>query len=246
MLAALQRQRVRVPTTLALCLLLAGCPFFTFRSGPVERQGPAVANHFPEDVESEVRLTDGTVRRQTFVPCREYHFFEPQWYDPWRQIFVERLTFRQGGAVIGEYEGARVEALGAFGGVAVLDESGLRRVSTRRCSRVFNTAYRDVHMQARYADGSTASLILRHCQPHLWTGIDLLRDESTPAEDAVPTRLTISHDGKVIHDLDEPTFRSKFRLHLQATRTMTYAIDRSVIIGVPGVAPPKRCSRLIK
>ena len=87
-----------------------------------------MANHFREVVESEVRLTDGTTRRQILVPCREYHFFPPQRYDPWRKVFVERLTFRREGAVIGVYEGARVEALGAFGGVAVLDESGLRRV----------------------------------------------------------------------------------------------------------------------
>ncbi len=97
-----------------------------------------MANHFPEVVESEVRLTDGTVRRQTFVPCREYHFFPPQRYDPWRKVFVERLTFRREGAVIGVYEGARVEALGAYGGVAVLDQSGLRRV-VRADARTLST-----------------------------------------------------------------------------------------------------------
>ena len=201
-----------------------------------------MANHFPEVVESEVRLTDGTTRRQMLVPCREDHFFPPQRYDPWRKVFVERLTFRREGAVIGVYEGARVEALGAYGGVAVLDQSGLRRVSARRCSRVFNTLRRDVQVHAHYADGSTASLTLRPCQPHLWTGIDPLRDERTPEDAAVPTRFTISHDGKVIHDLDEPTFRGKFRLHLQAVRTMTYAIGESEIAGVQGVASPKRCA----
>ena len=203
-----------------------------------------MANHFREVVESEVRLTDGTMRRQILVPCREYHFFPPQRYDPWRKVFVERLTFRREGAVIGVYEGARVEALGAYGGVAVLDQSGLRRVSVRRCSCVFNTLRRDVQVHARYADGSTASLTLRPCHPHLWTGIDLMRNEPTPAEEhAVPTRLTISRDGKVIHDLDEGTFRGKFRLHLQAERTMTYAIGESEIVGVQGVALPKRCAQ---
>ena len=230
---------------MALCPLLAGCPLHPIFSKP-ERQGPAVANHYAEDVESEVRLTDGTVRRRPLVPCREYHFFEPQLYDPWRQVFVERLIFRHGGAVIGEYEGARVEALGAFGGVAVLDESGLRRVVARRCSRVFNTLPRDVRVDTRYADGSTASLTLRPCQPHLWTGIDPLRGERTPEGNNVPTRLTISLDGKAIHDLDEPAFRSKFSPHLQAIRTMTYAMGGSEIVGVPGVAPPKPCSKPLR
>lgn len=232
------------PATLAVCLLLAGCPFFSFRSGPVERQGPAVANHFPVDVEAEVRLTDGTVRRQTFVPCREHHFFAPQWYDPWRQVFVERLTFRRNGAVVGEYEGARVEALGAFGGVAVLDESGLRRVTAHRCSRVFNTLEREVCISARYADGRTASLTLRPCQPHLWTGIDLIRGERTPAEDAVPTRLTrltIAHDGDALHSLDERAFRETFGVHLRFAGPMIYTIGAAAIAGVPGVAPPPRC-----
>lgn len=226
----------------ALCLLLAGCPLLPLHQGP-EPQGPAVANHFPEVVESEVRLTDGTVRRQILVPCREYHFFPPQRYDPWRKVFVERLTFRREGAVIGVYEGARVEALGAYGGVAVLDQSGLRRVSVRRCSCVFNTLRRDVQVHAHYADGSTASLTLRPCQPHLWTGIDPLRDERTPEDAAVPTRFTISRAGKVIHDLDERAFRGKFRLHLQAVWAMTYAIGESEIVGAQGVAPPKRCAQ---
>ena len=228
-----------------LCPLVGGCLPFPSLLPIREWPGPLVANRFATDVDVEVRLTDGTVRRGTYKPCDEHRYFDahPLTYME-RTVFVERLTVRKDGAVIGDYQGAKVEALGAFGGVAVLDESGLRRLTGHvRCSRVFNTTTTDVRVAAVYGDGSTASLTLRPCEPHLWTGLDPLRDKELQADDASPTRLTVTRDGEVIHDLDERAIGKTFKRHLRSRNLMIYAIGESAIVGQGGVTPPRRCLR---
>lgn len=204
--------------------------------------GPHVSHEFATDVEAEVRLTDGTTHRETYGPCINHSFYDILPFGRVRTVFVERLTFWKDGERIGEYEGATVEALGAIGGRALLDESGLRRdTGNRQCSRVFNTLDRDIRVSTRYADGSTASLTLRPCKPHLWLGNDPLRDERARREEIAPTRLTVAHDGRVIHDLDERAIRKTFKRHLRSGWAMIYAISNSDIAGVEGSTPPKVC-----
>ena len=225
-----------------LCLPLGGClPFML----PIhEWPGPLVANRFATDVDVEVRLTDGTVRRGAYKPCNGYRYFDPQPMGYQRTVFLERLIVRRSGTIIGDYEGAKVEALGARGGIAVLDESGLRRLTGRRwCSRVFNTLTTDVRLAAVYADGSTASLTLRPCEPHLWTGLDLVGDRKLQADDAGPTRLTVTRGGDVIHELDERAIRKTFKRHLRLGNLMIYAIGESAIVGKQGITPPRSCLR---
>ena len=224
---------------LAVCVVLASCvPILP----PFKRPGPLVANQFATGVDWEVRLTDGTVRRGSHAPCRGYKLLEAQRADRHRTVFVKRLTFWRDGAAIGEYEGAKVEALGAPGGTAVLDESGLRRQRNgQMCSRVFNALDQNLRVRARYPDGSTASVTLRPCAPLLWTGADPIRGKEGQ-EDTIPTRLTITHDGAVIHDLDEHAFRKTFKQHL-ARRAMVYAVGASAIAGKLGVDPPRQCLR---
>ena len=222
---------------LGLCVLSAGCvPFLPVHDWP----GPLVANEFATDVDWEGKLTDGTVRRGTQPPCGGFRLFDPQPLGHIRTVFVERLTFWKGRALIGAYEGAKVEALGAQGGVAVLDETGLRRVTGGTCSRVFNMLDRDVRVTAHYADGSTASLTLRPCELHVWTGLDPIRPRRTREHDAVPTRLTITRDGAVIRDLDERAIRKTFKWHLRrAPWPSVYTIGASGISGYK--TPPKQC-----
>ncbi len=225
-----------------LCLPLGGClPFML----PVHSwPGPRVVNRFAADVDVEIRLTDGTVRRGSYKPCNAYNFFDPQPLGYERTVFLERLIFRRDDAVIGDYEGAKVEALGARGGRAVLDGSGLRRLTGRtRCSRVFNTLTTDVRLAAVYADGSTASLSLRPCEPYLWTGLDPLRDKELQADDAGPTRLTVTRGGDLIHELDERAIRKTFKRHLRLRIPTIYAIGESAIVGREGVTPPRSCLR---
>lgn len=226
-----------------LCLLLGGCiPFLNILAD--DWPGPKVVNRFATDVEVEIRLTDGTVRHTSYKPCNGYSFFGSQPSGYVRTVFVERLTFRRDGAVIGDYEGAKVEALGARGGVAVLDPSGLWRLTgvIRKCARVVNTLTTDVRVVAVYGDGSSASLTLRPCEPHVWTGLDPLRDRELQADDASPTHLTVSRGGEVIHELDERAIRKTFK-HLRSWNTTTYTIGESAIGGKEGHAPPRGCLR---
>ena len=216
---------------LGACVLLNGCSLLPFHDWP----GPTVANQLVTDVDWEAKLTDGTVRRGTHRPCAVFGFFDPQPVGHSRRVFVERLTFWKDGAIIGEYEGAEVEALGADGGTAALDEIGLRRITEGSCFRVFNTLDRDVYLNARYADGSTASLTLRPCQTHLWTGLDPIRNRRTEEDDTVPTRLTISDAGGVIQDFDESAIRKTVKRRLAPV----YAIRGSGFVGAN--APPKQC-----
>ena len=208
---------------LALCVLSAGCVplFLPFDDWP----GPRVANQFATSVEWEAKLTDGTVRRGTHRPCSAFGFFDPQPPCRIRTVFVERFTVWKDGALIGEYEGAKVEALGARGGTAVLDEKGLRRLTRSECWRLFNTLDRDVHLSARYADGSTVTMTLRHCERHVWT-----RDDG-----AVPTRMTITRDGAVLQNLDERAVRKTFKWH------GAYTIGESGIAGAEWNYTAERC-----
>lgn len=231
----MRRTAILATPLLGLYILSAGCRFLPVHDWP----GPLVVNEFATNVEWEGKLTDGTVRRGTQTPCGGFRFFEPQPLGHVRTVFVEHLTFRKNGALIGEYEGAKVEALGARGGVAVLDETGLRRVTGGTCSRVFNILDRDVSVHARYADGSTASLTLRPCQLHVWTGLDPMRAGRT-RDDAIPARLTITRDAEVIQDLDELAIRKTFKWHLQrAPWPSVYTIGASGIAGWK--TPPKQC-----
>ena len=225
-----------------LCPLLGGCVPIML---PVhEWPGPLVANRFATDVDVEVRLTDGTVRRGTYKPCDGHRYFDPQPVNHQRTVFLERLIVRKDGAVVDDHEGAKVEAMGARGGIAVLDESGLRRLTGFRwCSRVFNTSTTDVRLTAVYRDGRTASLTLRPCEPHRWTGLDPLGGDEAQTEDAIPTRLTVTRDGEVIHDLDERALGKTFKRHLRSRNLMIYAIGESAIVGKNGVTPPRRCLR---
>ena len=232
--------RVRLLLLAGICLLGAGCVFWF---DPLERLGPAVVNHFLTDVEAEVRLTDGTVRRQTFRPCREYHFFKPQRGPDYRGVLVERLTFRRDGALIGQYEGARVEALGAFGGVAALDESGLRRLTgEQRCSRLFNATGEDLILAARLQGDGGTSMTLRPCEPMLWTSENPARPAQTTAGENRPQQLTIQLRGAVIHDLDHIAFNKTFDAHLRLHKPMTYAITQAEIVGIEDGTVPARCA----
>lgn len=221
------------------CVLGAGCVFWF---DPLKRLGPAVVNHFLTDVEAEVRLTDGTMRRQTFRPCREYHFFKPQRGPDYREVLVERLTFRRDGAIIGQYEGARMEALGAFGGVAALDESGLRRLTgEQRCSRLFNATGEELILVVRQQGDRRTSTTLRPCEPMLWTSENPAHPTQTAAGENRPERLTIQSRGAVIHDLDQVAFNNTFDAHLRLRKPMTYAITQAAIVGAEYGAAPARC-----
>ena len=220
-----------------------GVDFEVFWFDPLKRLGPAVVNHFLTDVEAEIRLTDGTVRRQTFRPCREYHFFKPQRGPDYREVLVERLTFRKDGAIIGQYEGARVEALGAFGGVAALDDSGLRRLAgEQRCSRLFNATGEELILAARQQGDGRTSTSLRPCEPMLWTSDNPAHPTKTTAGDNRPEQLTIQSRAAVIHDLDDVAFNRTFDAHLRLRKPMTYAITHSEIAGVEDGPAPARCA----
>ena len=202
---------------LGLCVLSGGCI--------PDYPGPWVANHFATNVEWEAKLTDGTVRRGTHRPCSQFGFFRAQSWSYSRTVFVERFTVWKDGVLMGEYEGAKVEALGADGGTAVLDEMGLRRLTGSECWRLFNTLDRDVQVSARYADGSTVTMTLRHCERHVWT-----RDDG-----AVPTRITITSDGAVLQDLDERAVRKTFKWRV------AYTIGESGIVGAEWDYTAERC-----
>ena len=186
-----------------------------------------VANHFATNVEWEAKLTDGTVRRGNHRPCSAFMFFRPQPMGYSRTVFVERFTVWKDGALIGEYEGANVEALGADGATAVLDEKGLRRLTGSECWRLFNTLDRDVHLSARYADSSTVTMTLRPCKRHVWT-----RDDG-----AVPTRMTITRDGAVLQDLDERAVRKTLKRHITV-----YTVGEAGIVGVARDYTAERCA----
>ena len=190
--------------------------------------GPTVSNRLATNVEWEAKLTDGTVRRGTHRPCSAFMFFDRRSLGHIRTVFVERLTFWKHGVRIGEYEGAKVEALGAKGGTAVLDETGLRRLSGSTCRRVFNTREQDVRLSARYADGSTETMTLRPCQLHVWT-----RDDG-----AEPVRLTITSNGAVIQDVEERAARKALSWHLSA-----YTIGESGIAGAEWDYTAERCTK---
>ena len=213
---------------LALCVLSAGCVplFLPFDDWP----GPVVANQFATNVEWEAKLTDGTVRRGTHRPCSAFGFFGRQRPCHIRTVFVERFTVWKDGALIGEYEGAKVEALGARGGTAVLDEKGLRRLTGSECWRLFNTLDRDVRVSARYADGSTATMTLRPCQLHVLT-----RDDG-----AIPMRLTIATNGAVIQDLDERAARKTLNWH------SAYTIGMSGMVRAERDYTAERCMAFAK
>ena len=221
-------------------MLGAGCVFWF---DPLKRLGPAVVNHFLTDVEAEVRLTDGTVRPQTFRPCREYHFFKPQRGPDYREVLVERLTFHREGVLIGQYEGARVEALGAFGGVAAVDESGLRRLTgEQRCSRLFNATGEEVILAVTQQGVGRTSTTLRPCEPMLWTSENPARPTQTATSENRPEQLTIQLRGAVIHDLDHIAFNKTFDAHLRLRKPMTYAITQAAIVGVEDGGMPARCA----
>lgn len=235
---------MRALTVLALCLLVSGFSLFP--------PGPALVNAYAPGVDFEVKLTDGTVRTDTFTPCRLYRFV-PMWtWGSWRRtVFIERVTFRKDGTVLGVYEGAQVEALGALGGYAVLGESGLRRMERLRCSLVFNVTDEPLQVVGHYKDGGTASVTISQREPLVWTSVDLasprdggcrLRRWSRCKEQ---TRLVITQGGTVIHDLDARAIRKTFKRHmLYGLSYRTLVIGRSKIESVRGFNPhlPKPCA----
>ena len=218
-----------------LCLLLAGCPWGNRSVYP----GPTVINATATDVGFEVRLTDGTVRSGTYKPCYGYRFFRTQPPGYRRTVFVERLTFRKDGAVLGVYEGANVEALGAT--AAMFDETGLRQWNLRHCSRVFNTSGQVLRVIGHYEDGDTASVTLRPCEPLLWTSDDLARPRQTDDTKPGPVSLVVTRGDAVIHQLNAREIRKTFKLHLRRSRVV-YAIGTSAIKCTQGFAPPAPCA----
>lgn len=215
----------KTPTLLLLCPLLAGMQPFP--------PGPTVVNGFATDVDVAIKLTDGTVRRRSFSPCERHRVFGTTFALDRRTVFVERLTVAQDGAVVGDYEGAKVEARGALGGAALFDESGLRRWTGGSCSRVFNTTGEVMRVTGHYQDGGTASVTLRPREPLLWISGDLARPKAIgkcrtrwsrgPCQPARRTVITLG--GTVIHDLDARAMRKAFK---RRDRT-TFAIGESAI-----------------
>ena len=235
---------MKVATILALCPLLSGFSLVT--------PGPTLVNAYAPGVEFEVKLTDGTVRSDTFTPCRLYRVVPRGVSQMRRTVFVERVTFRKDGAVIGVYEGAKVEALGALGGYAVLGESGLRRMPRLRCSLVFNETGKPLQVVGHYKDGGTASVTISPHEPLVWTSVDL----ASPRDGGCrlrrwwrckeQTRLVITEGGTVIHDLDARAIRKKLKPHMfYGVSGRTLAIGRSKIESVRDFnpRPPKPCAR---
>ena len=216
---------LKAPTLLLLCPLLAGLQFAP--------PGPTVANGFATDVEVAVTLTDGTVRRSTYVPCESHRIFESMELFPRRTVFVERLTVVKDDAVVGDYEGAKVEALGALGGFALFDESGLRRwAGNWFCARVINATGDVVRVTGYYRKGGSASVTLRPCEPLLWTSGDLARPKAVAkcrsrwSKHCRPAKRTVITRGDtVIHDLQAYAFRMAFRRR----HGTTFAIGESAI-----------------
>ena len=200
---------LKTPTLLLLCPLLVG-----MSPMPV---GPALVNGFATDVDVTVKLTDGTVRRRSYGPCERHWVFGPWSFDQ-RTVFVERLTIERDGAVVGDYEGAKVEARGALGGAALFDESGLRRWTGWGCARVFNTTGESLRVTGHYRDGGTASVTLRPCEPLLWTSGDLTRPKAAGkcrtrwSKHCRPAKRTVIKRGdRVIHNLSARAFRKTFK-----------------------------------
>ncbi len=228
----------KVPTLLLLCPLLAGLQFAP--------PGPTVANGFATDVEVAVTLTDGTVRRSTYVPCESHRIFESMEPLPRRTVFVERLTVVKDDAVVGDYEGAKVEALGALGGFALFDESGLRRwTGNWFCARVFNTTGDVVRVTGYYRKGGAASVTLPPCEPLLWTSGDLARPKAVAkcrsrwSKHCRPAnRTVITRGDTVIHDLNARTLSAmrsggameRFSLSANPPSRPLTAIPRSAIL----------------
>ena len=136
-----------------------------------------------------------------------------------------------------------MEALGAFGGVAALDESGLRRLTgEQRCSRLFNATGEELILAVRQQGAGRTSATLRPCEPMLWTSENPARPTQTAAGEIRPEQLTIQLRGAVIHDLDHIAFNKTFDAHLRLRKPMTYAITQSEIAGVEDGAVPARCA----
>ena len=219
----------KTPTLLLLCPLLAGLS--------LAPPGPAVANGFATDVEVVVKLTDGTVRRGTYRPCEFRRIFRSSYALDRRTVFVERLTVVKDAAVVGDYEGAKVEALGALGGFALFDESGLWRWEGWSCSRVVNTTGETVRVTGHYGHGRMASVTLPPCEPLLWTSGDLARPKSTGrcrtrwSKHCRPAKRTvITRGGVMIHDLPARAFREMFKRR----RGSTLSIGESGVTVVHG------------
>ena len=231
---------LKAPTLLALCLLLSA---FSLRT-----PGPVLVNGYAPGVDLEVKLTDGTVRTDTLTPCSPYWAVPRGVSQMRRTVFVERVTFHKDGALLGVHEGAKVEALGALGGYAVLGESGLRRVARLRCSLVFNKTGEPLQVVGHYKDGGTASVTMTHHEPLVWTSVDL----ASPHDGGCrlrrwwrcknQTRLAIAQGGTVIHDLDARAIRKTFKRHMRYGFSQL-AIGRTKIESVRACNPiaPKPC-----